>query len=74
MKLSEFRFAMEQEFGAFASTLSRDLQLPALGGRTVDEALSAGVAPREAWVALCREQGVPEGRIHGAHLVEPKKR
>jgi len=31
------------------------------------------VRPREVWVALCQAMDVPESRIHGAGLRDPKE-
>lgn len=73
MKLSEFRTAMTTEFGgAYGRVLSADLVLRELGGRTADEALAAGVSPRDVWLALCRETDVPVERRHGAGVPPPR--
>ncbi len=74
MKRSEFRRAVEEEFGARASSLLHDLVLGELGSRTPAEALDAGEAPRTIWLALCTEMDVPENRRHGAGRLEPRKR
>lgn len=67
MKLSEFRFAVDTEFGAgYGGVVVNDLVLAQLGGRTAREALAAGVRPREVWLALCEATDVPESRRHGA--------
>ena len=72
MKRSEFQFAVDQEFGAgYGGVLVNDLVLGALGGRTAREALAAGVAPREVWLALCDATDVPESRRHGAGRPTP---
>ncbi|WP_395243444.1 DUF3046 domain-containing protein [Agromyces sp. MMS24-K17] len=66
MKLSEFRLAVDDEFGeAYGAVVLRDVVLEVLGGRTATEALSAGVAPREVWLALCVAMDVPTARRHG---------
>jgi DUF3046 family protein len=66
VRLSQFWTFMEDEFGAtYAASLARDLTLAALGGRTAQEALDAGLPPRQVWVALCDAQDVPESRRHG---------
>lgn len=73
MKLTEFRRAVAQEFGAaFGTVLTRDTVIPELGNRTADEALASGVPAREVWLALCRSQEVPPERWHGAGLPKPK--
>ena len=74
MKLTEFRRAVTQEFGAgFGTVLTRDTVIPELGNRTADEALAAGIAVREVWLALCRTQEVPPERWHGAGLPTPRR-
>lgn len=72
MKLSEFHVAVDDEFGAgYAGVLLQDLTLEALGGRTAREALSAGIAPRDVWLALCEATDVPAERRHGVGQREP---
>lgn len=39
--------------------LAHDHVLSSLGGRTVDEALEAGVHPKEVWQAICDAFEVP---------------
>lgn len=71
MKLSEFRFAVEQEFGAgYGAVVVGDLVMEALGGRTANEALAAGVPAREVWQALCEATDVPVERRHGPAVRE----
>ncbi|WP_394551658.1 DUF3046 domain-containing protein [Agromyces sp. MMS24-JH15] len=73
MKLSEFRIALAGEFGAaYGEVVLGDVALEAFGGRTAREALDAGVAPQEVWLALCAAMDVPPARRHGAHRREPK--
>ncbi len=72
MRLSEFQYAVEQEFGAYGAVLVRDLVLAALGGRTAEQAIAAGQPPRDVWLALCAAEDVPVGRRHGAGLPKPK--
>lgn len=63
MRHSEFWELMDGEFGAaYARTLARDLVLGDLHDRTADEALSAQVAPRTVWFALCEAMDVPVER------------
>jgi len=65
---------MDDEFGAaYAASLARDHSLSSLGSRTATEALSAGISPREVWVALCDDMDVPIERRHGTNLREPKR-
>jgi hypothetical protein len=73
MKSSEFQRAVADEFGAgYGQTLTTDLVLGELGGRTARQALDAGIAPREVWLALCRETGVPRSHWYGAGKPAPK--
>ena len=66
MRLSEFWAAVTDEFGgAYGRTLAHDLVLTELGGLTADQALSAGVPPRQVWLALCKSSDVPPDRWHG---------
>jgi hypothetical protein len=74
MRRSEFLRAVDAEFGGRASSLVSDLVLTQLGDRTAAEALAAGIAPREIWLALCAEMDVPIERRHGAGRLEPRKR
>ncbi|MFT4232757.1 MAG: DUF3046 domain-containing protein [Leucobacter sp.] len=72
MKLSEFRRACADEFGAeYAGVLLRDHWLAALDA-TPDEALERGVAARVVWDALCVDLDVPEARRHGRGLRDPR--
>ena len=73
MKLSEFQPAVDTEFGAFGRVLVRDTVIVELGNRTPQEALAAGVATREVWLALCRVQEVPPQRWHGAGRPVPPR-
>lgn len=73
MKLSEFDRAIDDEFGSFGRVLLRDTVLVELGNRTALEALDAGIAPREVWLALCRAQDVPPERRHGAGRPAPPR-
>lgn len=72
MKLSEFRRAVAEEFGAaYGRVLTADTVLGALGDRTADEALDEGVAARDVWAELCRAMDVPESRWRGAGRPAP---
>lgn len=74
MKLSEFQRAVVDEFGSgYGQALLTDLVLAELGGRTAQEALSAGIPPREVWIALCRETGVSQSHWYGAGKPAPKR-
>ena len=74
MKLSEFQRAVTDEFGStYGQTLLTDLVLGELGGRTANEAIAAGLPPREVWIALCKETGVPQSHWYGAGKPAPKR-
>jgi hypothetical protein len=63
MRTTVFRNLMADEFGAVrAEMLARDHVLAALGGRTVDQALEAGMPPKEIWRAVCDDFDVPAER------------
>ena len=63
VRLTYFRELMEGEFGAArAASVSHDHVFAQLGGRTVDEALEAGIEPRTVWLAVCEEYDVPPSR------------
>ena len=73
MKLSEFWTNMDYEFGAgYARVLAGDLVLGSLGNMTALEALEAGVAPKDVWLAVCETQDIPEGRRLGPDR-EPRR-
>lgn len=60
MRLTEFWARMESQFGpAYAESLARDQVLAALGGRTVTEALAAGLEPKQVWREVCAACDVP---------------
>lgn len=73
MRLSEFHRAVADEFGGtFGSALVRDLVLGELGDLTAAQALKSGIPARTVWLALCRENDVPEARRHGVGLADPR--
>ena len=60
---------MDDEFGAgYSRVLSSTLVLAGVGGRTADQALNAGVSPRDVWIALCEVQDVPPERRLGRDI------
>lgn len=74
MRKSEFTLAMSDEFGeAYGRVIAHDLVLEALGGRTADQAIAAGLPMREIWLAICDAQDVPVNRRYGVGQREPKK-
>jgi hypothetical protein len=65
---------MADEFGeAYGRVLARDVVLAAVGGITAEQAIAAGVPPRQIWLALCDLQDVPMNRRYGVGQREPKK-
>lgn len=74
MKLSEFQRAVSDEFGSsYGQALLTDLVLADLGNRTANDAIAAGIPPREVWIALCKETGVPPSHWYGAGKPAPKR-
>ena len=67
--MSEFRIAVEEEFGeAYGRVITRDLVLGDVGGLTAEQAIKAGVPPRAIWTALCDASDVPADRRYGVGL------
>ncbi|MFC4004633.1 DUF3046 domain-containing protein [Prauserella oleivorans] len=63
MRITVFRRLMAEEFGATrAEMLAKDHVLSGLGGRTVEQALEAGIPAKEIWQAVCAEFEVPAER------------
>jgi hypothetical protein len=63
MRITAFRQLMADEFGSGrAQVLARDHVLSALGGRTVDQALTAGFSAKEIWREVCDAFDVPVER------------
>ena len=60
MRHTEFWARMEHALGpAYARSWASMYVLGDLGGRTVDEALAAGVPPKEVWRAVWAALGLP---------------
>jgi len=60
VRLTVFWERMNARFGAaYADSVARDLVIARLGGRTVAEALAAGVEPAVVWAAVCEAVEVP---------------
>jgi len=54
---------MDEEFGPMrAAALAHDHVFAALGGRTVDRALEAGIDTKQVWSVVCATFNVPEER------------
>ncbi|MFC9354345.1 DUF3046 domain-containing protein [Arthrobacter sp. NPDC057013] len=69
MRISDFWRLMDDEFGAgYSRVLGGSLVLAGVGGRTADQALAAGVNPRDVWLAVCDVQDVPEERRLGRDI------
>jgi hypothetical protein len=74
MKVSEFRRAVDEEFGETQGrVLVTQLVLDALDGRTAQRALDDGVPTGDVWLALCSANDVPSERWHGRGR-EPARR
>ncbi|WP_375399649.1 DUF3046 domain-containing protein [uncultured Amnibacterium sp.] len=66
MKISEFRRAVDDEFGPVQGrVLVNELVVDELDGRTATAALAQGVSTSDVWIALCRANDVPRERWHG---------
>ena len=75
MKVSEFRRAVDEEFGAtHGRVLTRELVIDELDGRTAERALAEGEPAGRVWLALCRANDVPRDRWHGRGLVQKDRR
>lgn len=63
VRLTRFRELMADEFGPVrAGSLAADHVFSELGGRTAEQALEVGTAPKEVWRAVCRAFDVPPER------------
>ncbi|MGH3984050.1 MAG: DUF3046 domain-containing protein [Pseudonocardiaceae bacterium] len=63
MRITHFRQRMDEEFGPVrAAALAHDHVFSELGGRTVDEALDAGIDTKQVWAVVCTTFDVPEER------------
>ena len=59
MRLTEFWRRMRERFGeTYAATIAADYRIPQLG-RTIDEAIAAGVETKDVWRAVCAEFEMP---------------
>ncbi|MGH3662468.1 MAG: DUF3046 domain-containing protein [Micromonosporaceae bacterium] len=55
MRLTDFWWRMEETFGAqYAHSVAADQVIPQLAGRTVEQALRAGVDTGAVWRAVCQ--------------------
>lgn len=63
VRLTHFRALMAEEFGPVrAASLARDYVFADLDGRTVEQALDAGIDPKDVWRAVCEGFEVPVER------------
>lgn len=66
MRYREFWQLVDEVLGsAHGRALVRELVLPRLGDRTPEQALDAGVEPRDVWHALCDELDIPDPQRWG---------
>ncbi len=66
MRLTEFRALMAAHFGPLrAPSVAKDHVFAALGDRSVDQALEAGINPKRVWAQVCRDFDVPATLHHG---------
>jgi len=60
MRHTEFWERMEHALGAgYARAWASTQVMASLGGRTPDEALSAGLSPKQVWHAVWENLGLP---------------
>lgn len=65
---------MTDEFGAeYSAVILSDLALTEMGDLTGQEALDAGLEPKDIWLAICKAQHVPPERWNGLNK-KPKNR
>ena len=54
MRLTDFWWRMNEHYGsAWAASYARDTVLSELGGRTIEQALTAGEETKDVWRAVC---------------------
>lgn len=65
VRITEFWRRMRLRFGeGYAESVAADLVISQLGGRTVDQAIAAGVPPKQVWDAVCEAAEVPVRERH----------
>ncbi|MDQ3885795.1 MAG: DUF3046 domain-containing protein [Actinomycetota bacterium] len=63
MRMTHFRQRMDEEFGPVrAAALAHDHVFAELGGRTVDQALEAGLDTKHVWSVVCTAFDIPPER------------
>ena len=60
MRHTEFWARLDHALGPQARSWAELFVLTELGGRTVEEALAAGVPPKQVWAAVWRVLELPE--------------
>ncbi len=61
--MTHFRQRMDEEFGPVrAAALAHDHVFAELGGRTVDQALEAGLDAKHVWSVVCTAFDIPPER------------
>lgn len=61
---------MTAEFGEpYSRAVAQDLTLTEVAGLTAQQAIAAGVDPRDIWLAICRAMDVPPDRRYGVGLL-----
>jgi hypothetical protein len=77
VRYREFWQLVDEVLGsAHGRALVHELVLLPLGDRTPEQALDAGVDPRDVWHALCDELDIPEPQRwgHDQHRQAPPRR
>jgi hypothetical protein len=77
VRYREFWQLVEEVLGsAHGRALVHELVLPPLGDRTPEQALDAGIDPRDVWHALCDELDIPDPQRwgHDQHRQAPPRR
>lgn len=62
MRHTEFWARMNHALGPAASSRAELMVLTDLGGRTVSEALDAGIPPKQVWAAVWEALELPESQ------------
>ena len=74
MRESEFWDAVDWVFPhGRGKSLTSDLVLSSLDGRSPASALEEGVAPQEVWIALCEAMELPQ-KYHYLHRIKAEDR
>jgi hypothetical protein len=60
MRFTEFWARLDRHLGpAYSRTWAQQKVIGDLGGRTAQQALDAGIPPKEVWAAVWRDLGLP---------------